>query len=78
MHKSIRNRESDIVVFCGFDFMAETAAILNSYKNEKNVECSAAHMLSPDQGHWYVHKMFNWGDLIFLRRNTLMKRLDPS
>lgn len=141
--------EADIVVFCGVDFMAETAALLNPNKKilipDKNAECPMAHMLSakkirmakkmypdaavvlyinstaeakaeadilctsanavpvveglphdrilfgpdvnlawhvsqltnkeiipiPSQGHCYVHKMFNLGDLYFLSEKTL-------
>lgn len=138
-------KEADIVVFCGVDFMAETAAIINPCKTilipDRNAECPMAHMLTvkeikktknrypdaavvlyvntlaeakaeadilctsanavnvveslpqnkilfgpdknlawyvsqkvnkeiiplPEQGYCYVHKMFNLGDLIFLR-----------
>ena len=136
--------KTEIVVFCGVDFMAETAAILNAHKKilipDKDAKCPMAHMLSaedikkakkiypeaamvlyintlaeakaeadilctsanavqvvktlphekilfgpdmnlawyvsqhvnkeiiplPPQGHCYVHKMFNFGDLYFL------------
>jgi quinolinate synthase len=139
-------KEADLVVFCGVDFMAETAAILNPNKRivlpDKEAECPMAHMLTanelmaykkrypdaavvlyvntlaeakaeadilctsanavkiveslendrilfgpdmnlswfvshqikdkeiipaPESGHCYVHKMFNLGDLYFLR-----------
>ena len=139
-------KEADLVVFCGVDFMAETAAILNPKKRivlpDKEAECPMAHMLTanelkaykkrypdaavvlyvntlaeakaeadilctsanavkiveslendkilfgpdmnlswfvshqikdkeiipaPESGHCYVHKMFNLGDLYFLR-----------
>jgi quinolinate synthase len=138
--------EADLIVFCGVDFMAETAAILNPQKRivlpDKSAECPMAHMLTanevrtykkrypdaavvlyvntlaeakaeadilctsanavkivesldedrilfgpdmnlawfvshqikdkeiipaPEKGHCYVHKMFNLGDLYFLR-----------
>ena len=138
--------DSDLIVFCGVDFMAETAAILNPNKRivipDEAAECPMAHMLTakeirsykerypdaavvlyvntlaeakaeadilctsanavkiveslkedrilfgpdmnlawfvshqikdkeiipaPEGGHCYVHKMFNLGDLYFLR-----------
>lgn len=41
--------DSDLVVFCGVDFMAETAAILNPEKKivipDREAECPMAHML---------------------------------
>jgi quinolinate synthase len=44
--------ESDLVVFCGVDFMAETAAILNPQKKilipDREAECPMAHMLPAD------------------------------
>lgn len=43
----------DIVVFCGVDFMAETAYILNPDKKiiipDETAECPMAHMLTGDQ-----------------------------
>ena len=144
--KASQITEADLVVFCGVDFMAETAAILNPNKQivipDKSAECPMAHMLTaselkiykdrypdaavvlyvntlaeakaeadilctsanavkvvesldknrilfgpdmnlawfvshqikdkeiipaPERGHCYVHKMFNLGDLYFLR-----------
>ncbi len=45
--------DSDLVVFCGVDFMAETAAILNPYKKivlpDREAECPMAHMLPADE-----------------------------
>jgi quinolinate synthase len=44
--------DSDLVVFCGVDFMAETAAILNPEKKivipDREAECPMAHMLPAD------------------------------
>ena len=143
--KASKIKDSDLVVFCGVDFMAETAAILNPDKKilipDKTAECPMANMLPveelrkakkrypdaavvlyvntlaeakaeadilctsanavkvvqsltedqvlfgpdmnlaayvqqqvdkeiipvPEGGHCYVHKMFNLGDLYFLR-----------
>ena len=46
-------KEADLVVFCGVDFMAETAAILNPNKRivlpDKEAECPMAHMLTADE-----------------------------
>ncbi|OPX57544.1 MAG: Quinolinate synthase A [Methanobacterium sp. PtaB.Bin024] len=147
--KASKIKKADIVVFCGVDFMAETAALLNPHKKilipDLNAECPMAHMLSaedikkakqaypdaavvlyinttaeakskadilctsanavevaeslpheqilfgpdrnlawhvsqqtnkeiiplPEQGHCYVHKMFNLGDLYFLSEKNL-------
>ncbi len=45
--------ESDLVVFCGVDFMAETAAILNPNKKivipDREAECPMAHMLPAEK-----------------------------
>jgi quinolinate synthase len=45
--------DTDLIVFCGVDFMAETAAILNPDKKivlpDKNAECPMAHMLTADE-----------------------------
>ena len=42
--------DADLIVFCGVDFMAETAAILNPNKRivipDKEAECPMAHMLN--------------------------------
>ena len=144
--KASEIKDADLIVFCGVDFMAETAAILNPDKRivipDKGAECPMAHMLTaseiitykkrypdaavvlyvntlaeakaeadilctsanavkvveslkedrilfgpdmnlawfvshqikdkeiipaPEGGHCYVHKMFNLGDLYFLR-----------
>jgi quinolinate synthase len=144
--KATEIKDADLIVFCGVDFMAETAAILNPDKRivmpDKDAECPMAHMLTakeviaykkrypdaavvlyvntlaeakaeadilctsanavkvveslkedrilfgpdmnlawfvshqikdkeiipaPEGGHCYVHKMFNLGDLYFLR-----------
>lgn len=47
--KASEIKDKDLVVFCGVDFMAETAAILNPLKKivipDKNAECPMAHML---------------------------------
>ncbi|OPY25500.1 MAG: Quinolinate synthase A [Methanobacterium sp. PtaU1.Bin242] len=144
--KALKIKKSDIMVFCGVDFMAETAAILNPSKKvlipDMGAKCPMAYMLTaedirnakerypdsavvlyvnslaeakaeadilctsanavqvveslphekilfgpdrnlawyvsqklnkeiiplPEQGHCYVHKMFNLGDIIFLRK----------
>lgn len=43
-------KKADTVVFCGVDFMAETAALLNPHKKilipDRNAECPMAHMLT--------------------------------
>jgi len=45
--------DADLVVFCGVDFMAETAAILNPSKKilipENHAECPMAHMLPREE-----------------------------
>jgi len=45
--------DSDLVVFCGVDFMAETAAILNPEKKivtpDREAECPMAHMLPAEE-----------------------------
>ena len=47
--KASQITDSDLVVFCGVDFMAETAVILNPHKKivlpEREAECPMAHML---------------------------------
>ncbi len=48
--KASEIKEADLVVFCGVDFMAETAAILNPNKRivipDNESECPMAHMLT--------------------------------
>ncbi len=45
--------DAEVIIFCGVDFMAETAAILSPDKRvvlpEKGAWCPMAHMISPDQ-----------------------------
>ena len=47
--KASQIEDADLVVFCGVDFMAETAAILNPSKKivlpDPQAECPMAHML---------------------------------
>lgn len=47
--KASEIEESDIIVFCGVDFMAETATIINPHKKilipDKDAKCPMAHML---------------------------------
>ncbi|MBN2348647.1 MAG: quinolinate synthase NadA [Bacteroidales bacterium] len=47
------NTKADVIVFCGVQFMAETAAILNSYKTillpDKNAGCGLADMATSEQ-----------------------------
>jgi len=47
--------DAEVIVFCGVDFMAETAAILSPHKKvvlpEKGAWCPMAHMITPDQLH---------------------------
>jgi quinolinate synthase len=51
--KASQITESDLVVFCGVDFMAETAAILNPDKKivmpDREAECPMAHMLPAEE-----------------------------
>jgi quinolinate synthase len=45
--------DSEVIIFCGVDFMAETAAILSPQKTvvlpEKGAWCPMAHMITPKQ-----------------------------
>ncbi len=45
--------DSEVIIFCGVDFMAETAAILSPQKKvvlpEKGAGCPMAHMITPEQ-----------------------------
>jgi quinolinate synthase len=47
------NTKADVIIFCGVQFMAETAAILNPYKKvllpDKNVGCGLADMATDEQ-----------------------------
>jgi quinolinate synthase len=51
--KATQIKEADLVVFCGVDFMAETAAILNPNKRivipDEEAECPMAHMLTKNE-----------------------------
>ncbi|MDR3223628.1 MAG: quinolinate synthase NadA [Methanobrevibacter sp.] len=50
--KASEIEDKDLIIFCGVDFMAETAAILNPDKKiiipDYGAECPMAHMLSAD------------------------------
>lgn len=50
--KATEIKDKDLVIFCGVDFMAETANILNPDKKilipDKEAECPMAHMLQKD------------------------------
>lgn len=45
--------DAEVIIFCGVDFMAETAAILSPQKRvvlpEKGAWCPMAHMITPEQ-----------------------------
>ncbi len=45
--------DTEVIIFCGVDFMAETAAILSPQKKvvlpEKGAWCPMAHMISPEE-----------------------------
>jgi quinolinate synthase len=51
--KASHIEDADLVVFCGVDFMAETAAIVNPNKKivipDKEAECPMAHMLPAEE-----------------------------
>ncbi len=51
--KASQIEDADLVVFCGVDFMAETAAILNPSKKilipDTHAECPMAHMLPAEE-----------------------------
>lgn len=51
--KASQIEDADLVVFCGVDFMAETAAILNPHKKilipDPGAECPMAHMLPAEE-----------------------------
>ncbi|MBI5458341.1 quinolinate synthase NadA [Methanobacterium sp.] len=58
--KASQIEDADLVVFCGVDFMAETAAILNPYKKilipDAQAECPMAHMLPAEEVKKYKKK----------------------
>lgn len=51
--KASQIQDARLVVFCGVDFMAETAVILNPHKKivipDRNAECPMAHMLPAEE-----------------------------
>ena len=53
LSRAAANLDAEVIVFCGVDFMAETAAILSPQKKvvlpEKGAWCPMAHMIAPDQ-----------------------------
>jgi quinolinate synthase len=53
LSRAASNLDAEVIVFCGVDFMAETAAILSPQKKvvlpEKGAWCPMAHMIAPDQ-----------------------------
>jgi len=53
LSRAAARSDAEVIVFCGVDFMAETAAILSPQKKvvlpEKGAWCPMAHMITPDQ-----------------------------
>ncbi|MBN2275877.1 MAG: quinolinate synthase NadA [Bacteroidales bacterium] len=53
LSRRVVNTKADVIVFCGVQFMAETAAILNPYKTillpDKNAGCGLADMAAREQ-----------------------------
>lgn len=58
--KASQIEDADLVVFCGVDFMAETAAILNPSKKilipDPQAECPMAHMLPAEEVRKYKER----------------------
>jgi quinolinate synthase len=58
--KTSQIEDADLVVFCGVDFMAETAAILNPSKKivipDPQAECPMAHMLPAEEVRKYKER----------------------
>jgi len=52
LSRAAASLDSPVIVFCGVDFMAETAAILSPHKRvilpEKGAYCPMAHMITPE------------------------------
>ncbi|MEI8003554.1 MAG: quinolinate synthase, partial [Methanothrix sp.] len=55
LSRAAASLDSEVIIFCGVDFMAETAAILSPQKKVvlpvKGAWCPMAHMITPDQLH---------------------------
>ncbi len=53
LSRAAAHQDAEVIIFCGVDFMAETAAILSPQKRvvlpEKGAWCPMAHMIAPDQ-----------------------------
>jgi len=53
LSRAAAHLDAKVIVFCGVDFMAETAAILSPQKKvvlpEKDASCPMAHMIHPEQ-----------------------------
>ncbi|NTV28125.1 MAG: quinolinate synthase NadA, partial [Methanothrix sp.] len=53
LSRAAASLDAEVIVFCGVDFMAETAAILSPQKKvvlpENGAWCPMAHMIAPDQ-----------------------------
>jgi quinolinate synthase len=53
LSRAAANLDAEVIIFCGVDFMAETAAILSPQKKvvlpENGAWCPMAHMIAPDQ-----------------------------
>lgn len=71
--KASQIQDKKIVVFCGVDFMAETAVILNPHKKilipDKNAECPMAHMLSAEEVRLYKKRYPHAAVVLYI--NTL-------
>ena len=71
--KASHIEDADLVVFCGVDFMAETAVILNPNKKivipDKDAECPMAHMLPAEEVKRYKKRYPNAAVVLYV--NTL-------
>ncbi len=71
--KTSQIQDKEIVVFCGVDFMAETAVILNPHKKilipDQDAECPMAHMLSAEEIREYKKRYPNAAVVLYV--NTL-------
>jgi quinolinate synthase len=71
--KASEIEEADLIVFCGVDFMAETAAILNPSKKilipDPEAECPMAHMLPAEEVRKYKERYPNAAVVLYV--NTM-------
>ncbi|MHA2074003.1 MAG: quinolinate synthase NadA [Candidatus Hodarchaeales archaeon] len=79
LSQKANNVDSDIIIFAGAEFMAETAAILNPEKKvlipSSGAKCPMAHMISPDTISQYKNQYPKAAVAVYVNTNAETKAM---